>query len=81
MYAALKERLEEFLAYVALVSEYFSEQSSSEVLVFQRFTVVCVSRRKNPLYYLATVVDYDVHLEAVPPSHHRPVAVCPLYVA
>lgn len=73
------------------VSEYLSKQPLSESPVFQRFTVVSVPRRKGPLYYLAPVVDYDVQLEAVEPSHralalgrpspHRPMSVSPLYVA
>lgn len=59
----------EFLAYVSPVSKYFSEKPLSECLVFQRFTVVSVSRHKGSLFYLTTVVDYDVQLEAIEPSY------------
>ena len=90
VYVVNKKGFKKFLAYVSPVSEYLSEQPLGEALVFQRFTVVGVSRRKGPLYNLATVVDYDVQLEAVEPSHralalgrpspHSPVSVSPLYV-
>ena len=53
--------------------------------LLQWFTVVHVSRRERPLYYLATVVYHYMQLEPVEPSHralalgspspHRPVAV------
>lgn len=59
------------------VSEYLSKQPLGEVTVSQRFTVVGVARRKGPLYYLATVVDYDVQLEAVEPSHRAFALGCP----
>ncbi len=90
VYVIDKKILKQFLAYVSPVGEYLSEQSLSEVLVFQWFTVVRVSQRKGPLYYLVTFVDYDVQLESVEPAHrtlaigrpspHRPMAVCPLYL-
>ena len=71
MYVVNEQFLEQLLAYVAPVGEELSEEFLREVLVFQRFTVVRVSRRKGPLYYLASVVDYDVQLEAVEPPHRR----------
>ena len=90
VYVVNKNGFKKFLAYISPVSEYLSKQPLGDVLVFQRFTVVGVSRRKDQLYYLATVLDYDVQLEAVEQSHralalgrpstHRPVSVSPLYV-
>lgn len=53
----------------ALVGKQLSEESLGEAIVFQLFMVVRVFRCKGSLYYLATVVDYDVQLEAVEPSY------------
>lgn len=90
VYVINEKVFKKFLAYVSPVSEYLSEQPLSEAPVFQRFTVVSVPQRKDPLYYLATVIDYDVQFEAVELSHHalalgrpyphRPMSVSHLHV-
>ena len=70
VYAVNEKPLEKLLAYVSPVDEYLSKEPVCEVLVLQWFTVVHVSRRERPLYYLVTVVYYYMQLEPVEPSHH-----------
>ena len=91
MYVVNEKCLEQLLAYVPPVSKELPEQSSGEVLVFQWFTVVRVPGCERPLYDFSTVVNDDVQLETVEPSHgafalgrpspHGLVAVGTLYVA
>lgn len=63
VYVVNKKSLEKVLAYVAPVRKQLSEQFLSEVLVFQRFAFVRVSRCERPLYNLSAVVDDDVQFE------------------
>ena len=91
MYVVNEKCLEQLLAYVPPVSKELPEQSSGEVLVFQWFTVVRVPGCERPLYDFPSVVNDDVQLETVEPSHsafapgrpspHGLVAVGTLYVA
>ena len=91
MYVVNEKGLEQLPAYVPPVGEELPEQPVCEVLVLQGFTVVHVPGRECPLYDFPAVVNDDVQLEAVEPSHgafalgrpspHGLVAVGTLYVA
>ena len=91
VYVVNEKGLEQLPAYVPPVGEELPEQPVCEVLVLQGFTVVHVPGRECPLYDFPAVVNDDVQLEAVEPSHgafapgrpspHGLVAVGTLYVA
>ena len=69
VYVVNKKSIEKVLAYVAPVRKQLSKRFLSEVLVFQRFAVVRVSRCERPLYNLSAVVDDDVQSESEEPAH------------
>ena len=60
VYAVNEKPLEKLLAYVSPVGKNLTEKPSRKVLVLQWLTVVHVSRRESPLYYLATVVIFKI---------------------
>lgn len=91
VYVVNKKSLEKGLTYVPPVRKQLSEQFLSEVIVFQRFAVVRISRCERPLYNLSAVVDDDVQPESEEPAHralalgrpsppHCPMAAGPLNV-
>ena len=69
MYVVDEEHFEEVLADIPPVGEEFPEESLSELLVLQRFPVVDVSRGELPLDDFPLVVDDQMQLESVEPSH------------
>ena len=69
MYVVDEEHFEEVLADIAFVGEEFPEEPLGELLVFLRFPVVDVSRRELPLDDFPLVVDDQMQLESVEPSH------------
>ena len=69
MYAALKERLEEFLLYISPVGEDLSIKMFGKHAPNSVITIVNVSRCQTESYDLSGVVADEVQLEAVAPSH------------
>ena len=69
VYIIDEEHFEEVLADIPPVGEEFPEESLSELLVLQRFPVVDVSRGELPLDDFPLVVDDQMQLESVEPSH------------
>lgn len=88
VYVVNKKSIEKVLAYVTPVRKQLSKRFLSEVLVFQQFAVVRVSRCERPLHNLSTVADDDVQFESEEPAHlalgrpslHCPMAASPLNV-
>lgn len=69
MYAAVKERLEEFLLYISPVGEDLSIKMFGKHAPYSVITFVNVSRCQTESYDLSGVVADEVQLEAVAPSH------------
>ena len=69
VYIIDEEHFEEVLADIPPVGEEFPEESLGELPVLQRFPVVDVSRGELPLDDLPLVVDDQMQLESVEPSH------------
>ena len=90
MYVVDKQHLKEVLTDVSPVGKEFSEEFLREAAVLQRCPVIHIARRKLPLYDFALVIDDQMQLEAIEPSHgtlalgrpalHRLVHVHPLNV-
>ena len=72
-----EKHLEEILADVAPVGKEFSEESVRERPVFQWLPVVHVARREHPLDDFSPVVDDQMQLEPVEPSHRALALLCP----
>ena len=91
VYVVDEEHLKEILADVPPVCEEFPEEPLGKPPVLQGFPVIGVSRRELPLDDLAFVIDDQVELEPIEPSHcalplgrpplHRLVLPLPLDVA
>ena len=69
VYVVDEEHLEEVLADVSPVREKLPEESFRELSVPERVPVVDIARREHPLDDLPPVVDDEVQLEPVEPSH------------
>ena len=69
MYAAVKERLEEFLLYISPVGEDLSIKMFGKHTPYPFITIVNVSRCQTESYDLSGVVADEVQLETVAPSH------------
>lgn len=69
MYAAIKERLEEFLLYISPVGEDLPVKMFGKHTPYPVITIVNVSRCQTESYDLSGVVANEVQLEAVTPSH------------
>lgn len=69
VYIIDEEHFEEVLADIPPVGEEFPEESLGELPVLQRFPVIDVSRRELPLDDLPLVVDDQMQLESIEPSH------------
>lgn len=90
MYVVDKQHLKEVLTDVSPVGKEFSEEFLREAAVLQRCPVIHIARRKLPLYDFALVIDDQMQLESIEPSHgtlalgrpalHRLVHVHPLNV-
>lgn len=68
MYAAVKERLEEFLLYISPVGEDLSIKMFGKHTPYPFITIVNVSRCQTESYDLSGVVADEVQLETVAPS-------------
>lgn len=75
MYVIHEQLIEEVMTYVSSIGKQFSEQPFREVLVFQRLTVIDIARSEPPLDNLAFVIDDQMQLETIEPSH-RALAFC-----
>lgn len=69
MYVVHEEALEEILADVSPVGKELSKEPLRELFVFQRFAVVAIPRCELPLYDFTLVVDDQMKLETIKPSH------------
>ena len=69
MYAAVKERLEEFLLYISPVGEDLPVKMSGKHAPYYVITIVNVSRCQTESYNFSRVITDEVKLEAVAPSH------------
>ena len=69
MYAAVKERPEEFLLYISPVGEDLSIKMFGKHTPYPFITIVNVSRCQTESYDLYGVVADEVQLETVAPSH------------
>ena len=69
IYAALKERLEEFLLYISPVGEDLPVKMFGKHAPYPVITIVNVSRCQTESYDLSGVIIDEVQLEAVAPSH------------
>ena len=69
VYVIDEEHLKEVLADVPPVREELSEEPFREPPVFQGFPVIYIARGELPLDDFAPVVDDQVQLEAIEPSH------------
>jgi len=69
MYVIHEKFLKQALADIASVSEQLSEKFLYELLVLQRFPVVHIARREQPLYDFSFVIDDQVELETIEPPH------------
>ena len=69
MYAALKERLEEFLLYISPVGEDLSIKMFGKHTPYPVITIVDVSRCQTESYDFSGVVADEVQLEAVAPFY------------
>ena len=69
LYAIKKEILEQGLPDIPLVRAKFTLYVLQELFLFQRLTVVYVSRCEHEIENLALVIDNQVKLEAEEPSH------------
>ena len=69
VYVINEEHFEEVLANIPPVGEELPEESLGELPVLQRFPVVDVSRCELPLDDFPLVVDDQMQLESVEPSH------------
>ena len=77
VYIIHEELFKEVLADISSVSEEFSEQTVSKPLVFQWLAVVLIAGSECPLYNLGLVVDDQVQLQTVEPSHCGLALCCP----
>ena len=77
VYVVNKQHLKEVLADVSPVCKEFSEEPVGKFFVLQWIPVVDVSRGELPLDNLTFVVDYQVQLESVEPSHRTLSHGCP----
>lgn len=69
MYAALKERLEEFLLYTPPVGEDLPVKMFGKHAPFPVITIVNVNRCQTESYDLSEVITDEVQLEVVAASH------------
>lgn len=69
MYAAVKERLEEFLLYISPVGEDLPVKMLGKHAPYYVITIINVSRCQTESYNLSGVITDEVKLEAVAPSH------------
>ena len=91
MYVVHEEHLKKVLADVPPVGKEFPEESLRKLSVLQRFPVIGAAWRELPLYNLSPLIDDQVQLEAVEPTHralalrgpspHGPVLLLTLDVA
>ena len=77
VYVIHKQHLKEILRDVSPVGKEFSEELLRKVTVLQRCPVIHIARRELPLYDFPLVIDDQMQLESVEPSHGTLALGCP----